>query len=96
MKAGKLPGLTPPQPTPIRTELIRIALYGGASAVLLIALLAGVHDKLVDEAYERGRQAGFKEADATLPARLTANQELANTACTTWWFNMTHKDRKLK
>ena len=99
MGTSKLPSLTPQQPPRfgrLRTELIRFALYGGTVAITLVLLGAGAHDAAVDAAFERGRLSGFTEADTSLKDRLVENQELINSTCKSWWFELTHKDRKIK
>lgn len=56
--------------------------------------------ELVREAIADARIEAYNEAkeafDADYKQRLLENKDYLGKACTTWWFDMTTKDRKLK
>lgn len=67
----------------------------GAGATLVVGTfieksVAELRHKEVQEAFERGVES-VKASDLAL-----LDEKKTNEVCTAWWFDMTHKQRKLK
>ena len=80
----------------LKLEAARMGLYGGAALLagwliaepMLDAALASVQREAEVQALQQ-----FEEGWKT---RLSQNQPLLRSACTTWWFGMNGRDRRLK
>jgi len=67
--------------------------YVVVQIISAVYVFANYHKEL-GKVYAKGYQAGTASVD--LKKILKEDQELANKACYSWWFNMDHKQRKLE
>jgi hypothetical protein len=75
----------------ISLGLIWCVLSVGAAAQLALP----AHDHIVEATLDRARASALLDFESSYKDRLLQHKETLSQACTSWWFGMTHKDRKL-
>ena len=63
------------------------------AAVSQLALAA--HDKVIVRVKEQATAAALATFELTYKERLLENKDVLSRACTAWWFDLSHKDRRL-
>ncbi len=74
----------------------RLALYGGGTTLVVAALVQPVLASWTEHVKEQAYQEALQDFEADWKKRLTKNQPLLRSACTTWWFGMNGKERRVR
>lgn len=79
----------------VRKHISLWFLYTLLGGLLMVHVLLPVHDMVVESVVKTAKAEALAEFESTHMERLRSDQPYLSKACTTWWFDMTHEDRKL-
>jgi predicted GIY-YIG superfamily endonuclease len=80
----------------LKRGLAHIGFSAAAGLALSTLLLLPMLDNYVSQVRAAATEQALKTFETSWKSRLLDNQALLRTACTTWWFGATHKERALK
>jgi hypothetical protein len=92
----RIPQLPNPATAKVKRALAHIGLSAAAGLALSTLLLLPMLDNYVSQVRAVATEQALETFETSWKSRLLDNQALLRTACTTWWFGSTHKERALK
>ena len=92
----RIPQLPNKQLAALKRGLAHIGFSAAAGLALSTLLILPLLDTYVSQVRATATEQALKAFETSWKSRLLDNQALLRTACTTWWFGSTHKERNLK
>ena len=72
-----------------------LLLYSVLALTLASQVALAAHDRVIQTVKEQARTQALATFEATYRKRLLENKDELNRACTSWWFEFSHQERKL-
>lgn len=79
----------------VRLHVSLASIYSLIAIALFSQVALYLHDRTVAVTFAQAREAALMTYESTYKQRLLENRAELSRACTAWWFDLTHQDRKL-
>lgn len=79
----------------VRRHLSLWLLYSAIAIALASQVALAAHDRVIQIVSHQAQVQALKTFESTYKKRLLENKDELSRACTAWWFELSHQDRKL-